>query len=106
MIGLLLLLTLLRLKMNFYSGNDDDHDQDKMDEKGKAVLDKIRMTTHEDYLKVQSDCMCCVTHYMCCTQGNATGSIRASDRLMRELSDIYKSDSYKKGNHSLIKVCF
>ena len=35
-----------------HSGNDDDHDQDKMDEKGKAVLDKIRMSTHEDYLKV------------------------------------------------------
>lgn len=66
------------------SGNDDDHDQDKMDEKGKAVLDKIRMTTHEDYLK-----------------GNATGSIRASDRLMRELSDIYKSDSYRKGIFSV-----
>ena len=57
---LVLLLILLRMKMNLYSGNDDDHDQDKMDEKGKAVLDKIRMTTHEDYLKVRSDCMCCV----------------------------------------------
>lgn len=48
--------------MNLYSGNDDDHDQDKMDEKGKAVLDKIRMTTHEDYLKVQSDCRYCIKH--------------------------------------------
>lgn len=37
-----------------YSGNDDNDDRDKIDEKGRAVLDKIRMTTHEDYLKVQT----------------------------------------------------
>ena len=50
-----LLLLCVRVKLD--SGNDDDHDQDKMDEKGKAVLDKIRMSTHEDYLKVQiTDC--------------------------------------------------
>ena len=50
--------------------------------------------------------MCCVVHTLHVTQGNATGSIRASDRLMRELSDIYKSDSYKKGNHFLISMFF
>ena len=52
-IGLYIHKLLLNVKMRLYSGNDDDHDQDKMDEKGKAVLDKIRMSTHEDYLKVQ-----------------------------------------------------
>ena len=34
------------------SGNDDDHDREKMDEKGKAVLDKIRLNTRDDYVKV------------------------------------------------------
>ena len=101
-----MLLLISEIEVELYSGNDDDHDQDKMDEKGKAVLDKIRMTTHEDYLKVLSDCICCVVHTLYDTQGNATGSIRASDRLMRELSDIYKSDSYKKGNYFLMKYAF
>lgn len=52
-IGLCIHTLLLNIKVTLDSGNDDDHDQDKMDEKGKAVLDKIRMSTHEDYLKVQ-----------------------------------------------------
>ena len=55
------------MKLKLCSGNDDDHDQDKMDEKGKAVLDKIRMTTHEDYLKVQSDYVLCCAHFTCYT---------------------------------------
>jgi len=67
-----------------------------MDEKGKAVLDKIRLNTRDDYVKVN------ITIYQNAfkwtfLQGATSGSIRASDRLMRELSDIYKSESYKKG---------
>ena len=52
--------------------------------------------------------MCCVIHNLHGddVQGNATGSIRASDRLMRELSDIYKSDSYKKGKPFFKKRMF
>lgn len=30
-------------------------------------------------------------------QGSVTGSVQATDRLMKELRDIYKSESYKKG---------
>ena len=29
--------------------------------------------------------------------GHTTGSVTATDRLMKELRDIYKSDNYKKG---------
>ena len=28
-----------------------------------------------------------------------SGSVQATDRLMKELREIYKSDSYKKGKH-------
>ena len=32
-------------------------------------------------------------------QGSVSGSVQATDRLMKELREIYKSDSYKKGKH-------
>ena len=31
-----------------------------------------------------------------------SGSVLATDRLMKELRDIYRSDSYKKGNTILL----
>lgn len=30
-------------------------------------------------------------------QGNVTGSVTASDRLMKELREIYRSENYKNG---------
>lgn len=32
-------------------------------------------------------------------QGAVSGSVQASDRLMKELRDIYRSQSYKAGEH-------
>ena len=51
------------------------------------MLEKIRMTTRQEYL-----------------QGGATSStssVRASDRLMRELRDIYRSLNFKEGGCGL-----
>lgn len=42
-------------------------------------------------------------------QGAVSGSVQASDRLMKELRDIYRSQSYKTGNMlqiSLLKMHF
>lgn len=33
-------------------------------------------------------------------QGAVSGSVQASDRLMKELRDIYRSQSYKAGEHA------
>ena len=32
------------------------------------------------------------------------GSVQATDRLMKELRDVYRSDSFKKGNDSILLV--
>jgi len=45
----------------------------------------------------------------CLFQGAVSGSVQASDRLMKELRDIYRSQSYKTGNAlqiSLLKMHF
>ena len=35
-------------------------------------------------------------------QGTVCGSVQATDRLMKELRDVYRSDSFKKGNNSIL----
>ncbi|KAK3606250.1 hypothetical protein CHS0354_037927 [Potamilus streckersoni] len=49
-----------------------------------AVLERLKQNQRDDYLK-----------------GSVTGSVHASDRLMKELREIYKSESYKKGIYSV-----
>jgi len=46
------------------------------------ILEKLQQNQHQDYLK-----------------GTVTGSVQATNRLMKELKDIYKSDTFKKGNY-------
>ena len=47
----------------------------------KVILERVRMNTRKEYL-----------------QGATSGSVRATDRLMRELQDIYRSKCHKDGN--------
>lgn len=49
----------------------------------KVILERVRMNTRKEYL-----------------EGTASGSVRATDRLMRELQDIYRSKSHKEGKPS------
>jgi len=49
-----------------------------------AVLHKIKQTQQKNYL-----------------EGVVSGSVQASDRLMKELRAIYRSDSFKKGCYSV-----
>lgn len=46
----------------------------------KVILERVRMNTRKEYL-----------------EGGGTSSVRATDRLMRELQDIYRSKSLKDG---------
>ncbi|PVD20179.1 hypothetical protein C0Q70_20674 [Pomacea canaliculata] len=48
------------------------------------VLEKLKQNQRQSYLK-----------------GSVTGSVQATDRLMKELRDIYKSESYKKEIYSV-----
>ena len=69
---------------------DEPYSTKGLDDQSKAVLEKVRANTREEYLK----------------KGSATGSVRASDRLMRELMDIYRSNSYKNGKiHTHFLLC-
>ena len=53
---------------------------DEMDTEHLATLERLRQNQRQDYLK-----------------GSVSGSVQATDRLMKELRDIYRSDSFKKG---------
>jgi len=37
-------------------------------------------------------------------QGMVCGSIQATDRLMKELRDVYRSDSFKRGEYVFLLV--
>jgi len=54
-------------------------------DENKAILERVRMNTRQEYLH----------------GGGATGSIRANDRLMRELQDIYRSQNFKDGMYTV-----
>ncbi|BFY98685.1 hypothetical protein BsWGS_01725 [Bradybaena similaris] len=51
-----------------------------IDVENLAVLEKLKQSQRQSYLK----------------QGTVVGSVQATDRLMKELRDIYRSDSFKK----------
>lgn len=54
--------------------------EEEMDSQHFATLERLRQTQRDDYLR-----------------GAVSGSVQATDRLMKELRDIYRSDSSKKG---------
>lgn len=49
-----------------------------------ATLERLRQNQRQDYMK-----------------GSVSGSVQATDRLMKELRDVYRSDSFKKGLYSV-----
>lgn len=53
-------------------------------EENYAVLEKLRISRREDHLK-----------------GAVSGSVQATDRLMKELRDVYRSSSFKQGTYSV-----
>lgn len=64
-----------------FLGKKKDED---MDSQHFATLERLRQTQRQDYLR-----------------GAVSGSVQATDRLMKELRDIYRSDSSKKGKFGL-----
>lgn len=65
------------------SGTSDaaqKEEYDGIDTQNVAELEKLKQLQRDDYLK-----------------GSVHGSVQATARLMKELQDVYKSDSYKEG---------
>lgn len=88
---------------------DSDADEDlamemednrpKADEMGVehlATLERLRQNQRQDYLKVRrNDGKRRFIINLFRFQGSVSGSVQATDRLMKELRDIYRSDSFK-----------
>jgi len=55
-------------------------EKEGLDSEHIATLERLKANQRQDYLL-----------------GTVTGSVQASDRLMKELRDIYRSDTFKKG---------
>nr|AAH95212.1 Ubiquitin-conjugating enzyme E2Q (putative) 1 [Danio rerio]AAI65502.1 Ube2q1 protein [Danio rerio] len=58
-------------------------EDDGIEKENLAILEKIRKTQRQDHLNVSAH------------SGAVSGSVQASDRLMKELREIYRSQSYK-----------
>lgn len=85
-----------------------------MDMEHLATLERLRQSQRQDYLKV---CILVQCHLFNGTktmrlqirlhfphgafQGSVSGSVQATDRLMKELRDIYRSDSFKNNMYSI-----
>ncbi|MGH0119072.1 UNVERIFIED_CONTAM: hypothetical protein FKN15_052273 [Acipenser sinensis] len=59
-------------------------EDDGIEKENLAILEKIRKSQRQDHLN-----------------GAVSGSVQASDRLMKELREIYRSQSYKTGIYSV-----
>uniref|UniRef100_A0A8C2HKD5 E2 ubiquitin-conjugating enzyme n=1 Tax=Cyprinus carpio TaxID=7962 RepID=A0A8C2HKD5_CYPCA len=64
-------------------------EDDGIEKENLAVLEKIRKNQRQDHLNVSAH------------SGAVSGSVQASDRLMKELREIYRSQSYKNGIYSV-----
>ena len=63
------------------SSSHSSQKDEGIDPSNLATLVRLKTNQQQDYLR-----------------GSISGSVQATDRLMKELRDIYRSDSYKKGN--------
>nr|XP_032649607.1 ubiquitin-conjugating enzyme E2 Q1 isoform X1 [Chelonoidis abingdonii] len=59
-------------------------EDDGIGKENLAILEKIKQNQRQDYLN-----------------GAVSGSVQATDRLMKELRDIYRSPSFKGGNYAV-----
>lgn len=66
------------LGMDMDDGTSGRPKADEMGVEHLATLERLRQNQRQDYLK-----------------GSVSGSVQATDRLMKELRDIYRSDSFK-----------
>ena len=70
----------IQLEMDDTSSSPNVQKDDGIDPTNLATLVRLKANQRQDYLR-----------------GAISGTVQATDRLMKELRDIYKSDSYKAG---------
>ena len=70
----------IQLEMDDTTSASNVQKDDGIDPSNLATLVRLKANQRQDYLR-----------------GSISGTVQATDRLMKELRDIYKSDSFKAG---------
>ena len=70
----------IQLEMDDTTSSPSVQKDDGIDPTNLATLVRLKANQRQDYLR-----------------GSISGTVQATDRLMKELRDIYKSDSFKAG---------
>lgn len=87
-----------------FSDEEDIGADTGITEENKAVLEKVRMNTRQEFLQQQQQQQQTSGGSTASSAPGTTSSVRASDRLMRELRDIYRSQNFKDGILSVQQV--
>lgn len=74
----------MHIEMEEDTSAQDKTKEEEISTEHFATLERLRQNQRQDYLK-----------------GSVSGSVQATDRLMKELRDVYRSDSFKKGTYSV-----
>uniref|UniRef100_T1IMB4 UBC core domain-containing protein n=1 Tax=Strigamia maritima TaxID=126957 RepID=T1IMB4_STRMM len=74
----------IHIEMEEETSTPDKRKEEDISMEHFATLERLRQNQRQDYLK-----------------GSVSGSVQATDRLMKELRDVYRSDSFKKGIYSV-----
>ncbi|RXG68818.1 Ubiquitin-conjugating enzyme E2 Q1 [Armadillidium vulgare] len=74
----------IHLEMEDNTSSQSSQKDDEIAPSNLATLVRLKANQRQDYLR-----------------GSISGSVQATDRLMKELRDIYRSDSFKKGVYSV-----
>lgn len=81
--------------------------KDEMEVEHLATLERLRQNQRQDYLKVRTRTLVfiysgLIRYIRFVQQGSVSGSsVQATDRLMKELRDIYRSDTFKKNMYQI-----
>ncbi|XP_037291804.1 ubiquitin-conjugating enzyme E2 Q2 [Rhipicephalus microplus] len=62
------------------TGSSEKSKEDDLSVENHATLERLRQNQRQDYLR-----------------GSVSGSVQATDRLMKELREVYRSESYRRG---------
>lgn len=70
----------IHIEMEDDSGSSGKSKEDGLSLEHHATLERLRQNQRKDYLR-----------------GSVSGSVQATDRLMKELREVYRSESYRRG---------
>ncbi|KAI1301447.1 Ubiquitin-conjugating enzyme E2 Q1 [Halotydeus destructor] len=74
----------LPIEMEEEATGPDRNKDEGLSREHTATLERLKQSQRDSYLK-----------------GSVSGSVQATDRLMKELREVYRSDSYKKGVYAV-----